>query len=235
MTKNKTELLGVWNNVWYVPGWFRLLEMTGDYDSLDLLELEKIDQEIIETDRERERYYKETEMPKVRIQEKEFVDEFSRGFRNDERLKYLNPRIVFLENEIEEIWKDFNEAVSRDIPYWLRETSLGFSNPDSKAKKLRSLTVEKYLILNPKEKKKNWVSPEEIIRALDFPFDQLIAFNKAGFALCPFHKEKSPSFHLIKLTNKAHCFGCNWHGDPINFLREQRELSFQEAVRALCK
>ena len=103
-------------------------------------------------------------------------------------------------------------------------------------KNLRSLTVQKYIIENPEAlKRMDRISPEEIARAVSFPFDQLVQFNKAGFAACPFHKEKTGSLHWIKETNRAYCFGCQWKGDVIQFLRDKNSLSFKEAVRTLCR
>lgn len=51
--------------------------------------------------------------------------------------------------------------------------------------------------------------------------------------LCPFHQEKTPSFHVV--PNKAiyHCFGCGEGGDVITFVRKTRGLSFVEAVKEL--
>ena len=51
--------------------------------------------------------------------------------------------------------------------------------------------------------------------------------------LCPFHREKSPSFYVNDTDGFYHCFGCGVHGDAISFLREQEGLDFMEAVRQL--
>ncbi len=48
---------------------------------------------------------------------------------------------------------------------------------------------------------------------------------------CPFHNEKTPSFHVY--ADHFHCFGCGAHGDAISFLREQEGLDFMGAVRLL--
>jgi DNA primase len=48
---------------------------------------------------------------------------------------------------------------------------------------------------------------------------------------CPFHNEKTPSFHVF--DDHYHCFGCGAHGDAISFLREQEGLDFMGAVRQL--
>ena len=51
--------------------------------------------------------------------------------------------------------------------------------------------------------------------------------------LCPFHSEKSPSFHVDPDKGLYKCFGCGKAGDVISFVRETEQLSFTEAVEAL--
>lgn len=53
--------------------------------------------------------------------------------------------------------------------------------------------------------------------------------TKNNFTLCPFHKEKVPSFHVTK--NLFICFGCQKSGDTISFIMETKNLKFIEAVR----
>ena len=51
--------------------------------------------------------------------------------------------------------------------------------------------------------------------------------------LCPFHPEKTPSFHVVPDKQFYHCFGCGAHGDGLKFLREHHNLPFLEAVQEL--
>jgi DNA primase len=51
--------------------------------------------------------------------------------------------------------------------------------------------------------------------------------------LCPFHDEKSPSFHVTPSRGFFHCFGCQAGGDVIKFLQEIDGLGFAEAVERL--
>ncbi|WP_114375423.1 DNA primase [Elioraea thermophila] len=51
--------------------------------------------------------------------------------------------------------------------------------------------------------------------------------------LCPFHAEKTPSFHVVEDKGFFHCFGCGAHGDAIGFLMRAEGLSFMEAVERL--
>lgn len=54
-------------------------------------------------------------------------------------------------------------------------------------------------------------------------------------ALCPFHKEKTPSFLVSQDKQIYHCFGCSAGGNAINFLIEYDRLEFPEAVETLAR
>jgi DNA primase len=51
--------------------------------------------------------------------------------------------------------------------------------------------------------------------------------------LCPFHDEKSPSFHITPARGMFFCFGCHEGGDVISFVQKIDQLSFTEAVERL--
>ncbi len=51
--------------------------------------------------------------------------------------------------------------------------------------------------------------------------------------LCPFHKEKTPSFTVNEEKGFYHCFGCGAHGDVISFVMQTEGLSFPDAVETL--
>lgn len=53
--------------------------------------------------------------------------------------------------------------------------------------------------------------------------------------LCPFHGEKTPSFHVIPHLQIYHCFGCKASGDVFKFVQEREHLSFYEAIVQLAK
>ena len=52
---------------------------------------------------------------------------------------------------------------------------------------------------------------------------------------CPFHNEKTPSFHVVPSRKMYHCFGCGQGGSAINFVMEIEKLGFMDAVVQLAK
>ena len=62
---------------------------------------------------------------------------------------------------------------------------------------------------------------------------RLVRRGREMLGLCPFHKEKTPSFTVNEDKGFFHCFGCGAHGDVIGFLMRDEGLSFPEAVERL--
>lgn len=66
---------------------------------------------------------------------------------------------------------------------------------------------------------------------------RVVTLRKAGGSrlkgLCPFHNEKSPSFHVDPDKGFYKCFGCGKAGDLITFVRETEQLGFTEAIEAI--
>ncbi|MGN1480378.1 CHC2 zinc finger domain-containing protein, partial [Porcipelethomonas sp.] len=86
--------------------------------------------------------------------------------------------------------------------------------------------------------------PDEFIYQLKLanPIDSFIgnyvSLRRSGkdyVALCPFHAEKTPSFHVYTDTQSFYCFGCGAGGDVITFTKRIENLEYIEAVRLLAQ
>ena len=81
----------------------------------------------------------------------------------------------------------------------------------------------------------------EQIRAANDIVDVIGAYlplKRAGanfVTLCPFHKEKSPSFNVNPQRQIFHCFGCHKGGDVFRFVQDYENIGFMESVRRLAE
>ncbi|MCK1234947.1 DNA primase [Streptococcus uberis] len=67
---------------------------------------------------------------------------------------------------------------------------------------------------------------------------EVVALSRSGrhyLGLCPFHKEKTPSFNVIEDRQFFHCFGCGKSGDVFKFIEEYRQVPFLESVQILAE
>ncbi len=79
---------------------------------------------------------------------------------------------------------------------------------------------------------------ERIKREVDIVqvVSQYVSLQKVGSSyrgLCPFHSEKTPSFHVNPTLKLYHCFGCGASGDVIKFVQEIEHISFYDALKKL--
>lgn len=86
--------------------------------------------------------------------------------------------------------------------------------------------------------------PAEIIERVRAETDivgligEYVALKRAGrsfVGLCPFHKEKTPSFNVSSERQAYHCFGCGAGGNALTFVMNYENLSFPEAVKHLAE
>ncbi|MCX6361032.1 MAG: DNA primase [Armatimonadetes bacterium] len=62
---------------------------------------------------------------------------------------------------------------------------------------------------------------------------QLKRRGRNWLGLCPFHQEKTPSFHVDPVTQSFKCFGCGVGGDAFSFVQRMENMSFIEAAERL--
>jgi len=86
--------------------------------------------------------------------------------------------------------------------------------------------------------------PENVIQAVLDKTDiaeligRTVKLSKSGrgfLGLCPFHSERTPSFHVTPEKRIFYCYGCGTGGNAIRFLMKSEGLSFPEAVRSLAE
>ena len=67
---------------------------------------------------------------------------------------------------------------------------------------------------------------------------QYVVLKRSGrnfFGLCPFHKEKSPSFSVSPDKQIFHCFGCGVGGNVIHFISKIENIDFKETLEFLAE
>src|SRR2546429_4271596 len=68
---------------------------------------------------------------------------------------------------------------------------------------------------------------------------EYVSLKKAGAqnfsGLCPFHKEKTPSFSVHATRQFYYCFGCGEKGDVFNFVQKIENITFPEAIRVVAQ
>ena len=57
--------------------------------------------------------------------------------------------------------------------------------------------------------------------------------GREHWGCCPFHNEKTASFHVVEAKGYYHCFGCGAHGNAIDFVMEVEKVDFPEALERL--
>lgn len=67
------------------------------------------------------------------------------------------------------------------------------------------------------------------------PYVKLTRAGKSIRGLCPFHKEKTPSFHVSPERGTWHCFGCGLGGDGFSFIEKVEGVDFKGAMKILAE
>ena len=80
----------------------------------------------------------------------------------------------------------------------------------------------------------------EIINSLDIAdiIGEKVKLRKTGrgyMGLCPFHNEKTPSFHIFSDTQTYYCFGCHEAGNIFSYVMKTEGLNFREALEVLAE
>lgn len=142
-------------------------------------------------------------------------------------------------DEIELIDSEFLSFVSveeRNHKKWLKE------NLPRTTKGWLEIFPEAWALVKPESRKqKKFKEMLEIARAVELEdvVSEYVELRRSSMhrmvGLCPFHKEKTPSFCVYTDDNHYYCFGCQENGDVIKFVRKIKNLKFKTTVRVLYK
>lgn len=82
--------------------------------------------------------------------------------------------------------------------------------------------------------RKNTITATDIANVKTIPLTELYESTlRRNVGSCPFHDEKTPSFHIYEKTNRFKCFGCGVYGTSIDYIMLRDGVDFITAVRKL--
>ena len=164
-----------------------------------------------------------------RFSDKELLEIFPEAREYLEyRLKVLEMNFYWLNSKIRCDLKNIYKNIKDPFALWFNEEIVRVWKGETLNWLGREISKLEWL-LYPKEIKGR-ITETQIEQARNYPFKELVDTRK-DFILCPFHKEKRPSFCIRR--NFGYCFSCQWSGDTIKFLMEKDGLTFPEAVKKL--
>ena len=110
---------------------------------------------------------------------------------------------------------------------------------DSAARQLKALKVSQRKRVNVYEFSYELMDEiKEQVSIVDMIDELKIVKKRSGgnryVIICPFHDEKTASCMVYADEDKFHCFGCEAHGDLIDFYQLYNDLEFDEAIMRLC-
>ena len=157
----------------------------------------------------------------IELLEKQELEKSKKTTAGDikEKIDYYNQALI-------EEYEYYERSKTKNLPYWFRTLSVDRIREYEKK-------INKYnFTLKILQGIKKGLSPEAILAAKSYPMEDLIILNKNNFALCPFHKEKTPSFKVFA-DNCWKCFGCGERGDTLDFIQKEKNINFEKAVNYL--
>lgn len=155
-----------------------------------------------------EKFYYQTELPKVRREMKEWLAE--------------KEMIVFAKESKDRRWKELSELI-KIAKERLTERMIHRGEVEKKKEMLSDIKkLEKTMSVV--------VTEERIEQAREYPIDQLIEIRN-GMAKCINHEDKHPSMNCK--NNFVYCHSCGYHADAIGVYMKLKNCGFIEAVNTL--
>jgi len=211
-------------------GWYQLFCYWG-YETI-AKELEEEEEEFLNN---RYKYIEQEQIFRKDYRRKkiELEKELGQDVCNQLLKDFLNNELKAIEDKINKAYENMNEQRRKHIPFWIRKAYLNyfFCVPQLEIEKKKLEHKLSYLNFDNTNTKK--FTPEQIKMAEERDPEDFLDFNYAGFCICPFHEEKTPSMKYYKDTLKFHCYGCGWHGNMIDFIMQRDNINFVDAIKRL--
>lgn len=212
--------------------WYNLFSFWGYENIAKELELEEED--FLYNKNKFIEQYKEYKNTSYKQLLNEFTQELGEEFCKEKRLDFLNDKLENLNKEINYAYERNDIMKKNRVPFWLR-SSLMHHYYNITLLESNKNKIERLIKILTSDIKTNKFTPEEILLAETTDPSLFLDFNNAGFCICPFHEERTPSMKYYSDTHKLHCYGCGWHGNMIDFIMKLNKVSFIEAVKTLLK
>ena len=152
----------------------------------------------------------------------------------------IQEEYAVLESELRLLKESIRDSRDEDenTRWFLQEMRRYFTWPTIQQSEKRILSYRRQLaVARGLPKEAGEITEEEIETAKSVPVESLLQVKrsrgKRAYANCPFHEDRTPSFVIYREENTFHCFGCQAHGDAIDFVMRKDSVSFREAVYAL--
>lgn len=154
----------------------------------------------------------------------------------------IKAKIKDINGQLEALLWDDRRIKSSSYEQWVKDLLLEMNDTgigDWPWAKLMDWPNRKSLLrqrdlLEDKPLPQGTIGVREIELAKHIPIEQLIEFNRAGFAKCLWHEpDKNPSMKWFKKNNKVKCFSCGYVGDTLDVTMKLYNISLPQAVKRL--
>jgi hypothetical protein len=164
---------------------------------------------------------------------KEYPDEITAIFTG--KVVELKVELRTLKRELGQKLRIITETETDEFAGWFAKQWLKATDAAKIAELESRVAHFKRLLRLSSHGPSNWDG--EVARAREMPIMEIASCDthlrrsgKSHVGRCPFHEERTPSFHVYPSQNSFHCFGCAAHGDVITYTMMRNQLSFKEAV-----
>lgn len=152
----------------------------------------------------------------------------------ERRREYVSGRLLALKDYLDIIYRKYAdfirddlEAIEKRMYFWI---AIGGYDILEEIEKL-SREAKSLDALLRRSDKTDEISEADIERARAYPIANLMEVNRHGYAICPFHDDKKPSFWTRK--GYGYCFSCGTQCDSIGYLMRVKGFTFVDAVKRL--